>query len=126
MVLYKLPSVSLARLDQVVLSVAMELPVKEFAFVNIAVELKAALSCLLAVHKIAFEDDGVGVPGLLSLAVVDIVKPLSFIHGAVAVDEDAVAGSLAFLPFPLVDVSAGVGQSALAVEEAVLRLALVL
>lgn len=109
--------INLSAVCKVVSSLALKLSIGEISFVVIAIELKSAFTSFFAFDEISFVLDGAVVPCLSSLAMVDIIVPLSLVHGAIGVDESTLAIGFSTFPLALVDVSVGVGHATFSFEE---------
>lgn len=79
-VIRKLTLIGFAAVSEVVNSLTMELAFDEVTLVRIVVILESTLASLLALLEITNVFDRVVVPSFAAFSVVNIVKPLSFVH----------------------------------------------
>lgn len=93
--------------------------------VRAVLPLVAALPVFLARDIVALELDFALVPGLTSVTVLQIVRPFTFVSGALRVYKRAVAVGHAVLPLTLVGVAVSLGHAALASHLIVLELAFI-
>ena len=104
-VIRKLPLIGFAAVSEMINSLTMELPFDKVTLVRIVVVLESTFASLLALLEITNVFDGVVVPCFAAFTVIDIVKPLSFVHGPISVNEDALSVGFAIFPFTLVNVA---------------------
>ena len=100
----------------------MESAVYEITLIVVSVELEFTLAVFDSVDKLACVNDRIPVPALDTFAMVLVVSPLTFVHGAVVANEDSPSVGLAVLELSLINVSICVSHPSLAVKEAILGL----
>ena len=104
-VIGKLTFIGFAAVCKVINSLAMELALDKVTLVRIVVILESTFASLLALLEIANVFDRVIVPCFAAFTVVNIVKPLSFVHGPISINEDALSVGFAVFPLSLVNVA---------------------
>lgn len=124
-IVVELTLIKFTRVRKVVLAAAMELTVQEVSFIKTTLELEFSLARLFSKYERANEADFAEIPRFGALAVLPIVLPLTIIHVATGVDEDALTIGLVIFPLALEDVTVGMGHAALSIEHTVFRLSIV-
>lgn len=122
-VVVKFALVELARVSKEVLAEALELAVHKVSFVEPAIELKLASPCLLSFIEVTRVPNHIEVPALDSVPMLFVVHPISFVHAAVIIDENAKAVSFSIFPFTLVYISICMSHPAFAIVKLILGLA---
>ena len=79
-------------------------------------KLKSTFSGFLTLNKITSVDYLALVPSFSTLAVLNIVDPVSIIEGAVLVDKDSIAMSFSIKPLTMVDVAVSVSHLTFSIE----------
>ena len=104
-VIGKLTFIGFTAVSEVINSLTMELAFDKVTLIRIVVILESTLASLLALLEITYVFDGVVVPCFAAFTMVNIVKPLSFVHRPIGVNEDALSVGFAVFPFSLVNVA---------------------
>jgi hypothetical protein len=117
--------INLATVSKEVCSLSLKLSVGEISLIVIAIEFKSAFSSFFALDELSFILDGAIVPCLGTLALVNVILPLSLVHRAIGIDEGSLAISFSSFPLTLVDVSVGMRHTTFALEEACFGLTLI-
>jgi len=123
LVIIELTFIGLARLDEIVLALTIELSVDKVALIHISVKGELALASFLSLCEVAVVLTLTGLPNLLSFSFLFIVDPLAVVQSAaLLVVENTLAVSLSIEPLALVNVSISIVHAALSIHVLVLHL----
>jgi hypothetical protein len=115
-ILRELTFVDFSRVSEIIFTSTMEFSIDKVSLVVGSIKLKTSFTSLLAVHEVASVDDLAFVPHFFAVAVLPVLVPLAIVEGAILIDEDALAVSLAIEPLSLVNISVGMSHTALAIQ----------
>ena len=121
----KIALVYFSRIGKVVFSLAIKLTIKKIALVCAAFIFKFTFTCLFAIYELADVFYFVVVPKFNSMAMLQIIVPVTFIHATFGVAEDSVAMCYTINPLALIYISIRMRHPSRSIELSILSLTLV-
>jgi hypothetical protein len=125
LVFFELTLVNLSRVNKVILSLSMELPIKKLAFIGASLELEFSFSSFLSIDEVSPINYLFEVPEFNSFSMLHVVLPLTLVHAALVVAEHSTSMSFSILPLPLVNVIVRMCHPAHPIKQAIRCLSLI-